>query len=252
MRIAQSVKTDEEIELMRIAGHKLARVHEALREFIRPGITTKSIDELGERLILEEGGIPNFKNYGGYPASICVSVNDEIVHGIPSDERILKEGDIVSLDAGLIWKGYHSDAARTWGVGNISAEAEKLIEVTRESFFEGMKYAQAGCHLYDISRAVEAYAESFGFGVVRELTGHGIGTHLHEPPLVPNTAQKGRGLLLVPNMTIAVEPMINAGAAGVLQSDDGWTVYTSDGSLSAHYENTVLIRDGEPELLTCF
>ncbi|MBR3170700.1 MAG: type I methionyl aminopeptidase [Lachnospiraceae bacterium] len=250
--MAQSVKTDEEIELMRIAGHKLARVHEALREFIRPGITTKSIDELGERLILEEGGIPNFKNYGGYPASICVSVNDEIVHGIPSDERILKEGDIVSLDAGLIWKGYHSDAARTWGVGNISAEAEKLIEVTRESFFEGMKYARAGCHLYDISRAVEAYAESFGFGVVRELTGHGIGNHLHEPPLVPNTAQKGRGLLLVPNMTIAVEPMINAGAAGVLQSDDGWTVYTSDGSLSAHYENTVLIRDGEPELLTCF
>lgn len=252
MRIAQSVKTDEEIELMRIAGRKLACVHEALREFIRPGITTKSIDELGERLILEEGGIPNFKNYGGYPASICVSVNNEIVHGIPSEERILKEGDIVSLDAGLIWKGFHSDAARTWGVGNISPEAAKLIEVTRSSFFEGMKYARAGNHLYDISRAVESYAESFGFGVVRELTGHGIGTHLHEPPLVPNTAQKGRGLLLVPNMTIAVEPMINAGAAGVLQSDDGWTVYTSDGSLSAHYENTVLIRDGEPELLTCF
>lgn len=251
MRIAQSVKTDEEIELMRIAGRKLACVHEALREFIRPGITTKSIDELGERLILEEGGIPNFKNYGGYPASICVSVNNEIVHGIPSEERILKEGDIVSLDAGLIWKGFHSDAARTWGVGNISPEAAKLIEVTRSCFFEGMKYARAGNHLYDISRAVESYAESFGFGVVRELTGHGIGTHLHEPPLVPNTAQKGRGLLLVPNMTIAVEPMINAGAAGVLQSDDGWTVYTSDGSLSAHYENTVLIRDGEPELLTC-
>ena len=252
MRIAQSVKTDEEVELMRIAGHKLARVHAALHEVIRPGITTKAIDELGERLILEEGGIPNFKNYGGYPASICVSVNDEIVHGIPSEERLLKEGDIVSLDAGLIWKGWHSDAARTWGVGKISAEAEKLIEVTRESFFEGMKYARAGCHLYDISEAVESYAESFGFGVVRELTGHGIGTHLHEPPLVPNTAQKGRGLLLVPNMTIAVEPMINAGAAGILQSDDGWTVYTADGSLSAHYENTVLIRDGEPELLTCF
>lgn len=251
MRIAQNVKTDEEIELMRIAGHKLARVHEALRKFIRPGISTKSIDEFGERLILEEGGIPNFKNYGGYPASICVSVNDEIVHGIPSEERVLKDGDIVSLDAGLIWKGYHSDAARTWGVGNISPEAAQLIEVTRDSFFEGMKYARAGFHLYDISEAVESYAESFGFGVVRELTGHGIGTHLHEPPLVPNTAQKGRGLLLVPNMTIAVEPMINAGAAGVLQSDDGWTVRTADGSLSAHYENTVLIRDGEPELLTC-
>ena len=251
MRIAQNVKTDEEIELMRIAGHKLARVHEALREFIRPGISTKSIDELGERLILEEGGIPNFKNYGGYPASICVSVNDEIVHGIPSEERVLKDGDIVSLDAGLIWKGYHSDAARTWGVGNISPEAAQLIEVTRDSFFMGMKYARAGFHLYDISGAVEAYAESLGFGVVRDLTGHGIGTHLHEPPLVPNTAQKGRGLLLVPNMTIAVEPMINAGAAGVLQSDDGWTVRTADGSLSAHYENTVLIRDGEPELLTC-
>ena len=251
MRIAQNVKTDEEIELMRIAGHKLARVHEALRKFIRPGISTKSIDEFGERLILEEGGIPNFKNYGGYPASICVSVNDEIVHGIPSEERVLKDGDIVSLDAGLIWKGYHSDAARTWGVGNISPEAAQLIEVTRDSFFEGMKYARAGFYLYDISGAVESYAESFGFGVVRELTGHGIGTHLHEPPLVPNTAQKGRGLLLVPNMTIAVEPMINAGSAGVLQSDDGWTVRTADGSLSAHYENTVLIRDGEPELLTC-
>ena len=251
MRIAQSVKTDEEIELMRIAGHKLARVHEALREFIRPGISTKSIDELGERLILEEGGIPNFKNYGGYPASICVSVNDEIVHGIPSEERVLKDGDIVSLDAGLIWKGYHSDAARTWGVGNISPEAAQLIEVTRDSFFMGMKYARTGFHLYDISGAVEHYAESFGFGVFRELTGHGIGTHLHEPPLIPNTAQKGRGPLLVPNMTIAVEPMINAGAAGVLQSDDGWTVRTADGSLSAHYENTVLIRDGEPELLTC-
>ena len=251
MRIAQNVKTDEEIELMRIAGHKLARVHEALRKFIRPGISTKSIDEFGERLILEEGGIPNFKNYGGYPASICVSVNDEIVHGIPSEERVLKDGDIVSLDAGLIWKGYHSDAARTWGVGNISPEAAQLIEVTRDSFFEGMKYARAGFYLYDISGAVESYAESFGFGVVRELTGHGIGTHLHEPPLVPNTAQKGRGLLLVPNMTIAVEPMINAGSAGVLQSDDGWIVRTADGSLSAHYENTVLIRDGEPELLTC-
>ena len=241
MRIAQSVKTDEEIELMRIAGHKLARVHEALRRFIRPGITTKSIDELGERLILEEGGIPNFKSYGGYPASICVSVNDEIVHGIPSEERVLKEGDIVNTMYDLI---IDRDADRR-GIPAV------VLKVGNTAFFEGMKYARAGYHLYDISGAVESYAESFGFGVVRELTGHGIGTHLHEPPLVPNTAQKGRGLLLVPNMTIAVEPMINAGAAGVLQSDDGWTVRTADGSLSAHYENTVLIRDGEPELLTC-
>ncbi len=250
MRIAQTVRTDEEIELMRIAGHKLARVHRALRDCIRPGITTKYIDELGERLILEEGGIPGFKNYGGYPASICVSVNDEIVHGIPSAERVLKEGDIVSLDAGLIWKGYHSDAARTWGVGNIDPCARALIEAARDSFFAGMRFARAGYHLYDISGAVEAYAESLGYGVVRELTGHGIGTHLHEPPLVPNTAQKGRGLLLVPNMTIAVEPMINAGSADIQQTADGWTIKAADGSLSAHYENTVLIRDGEPELLT--
>jgi methionyl aminopeptidase len=250
MRIAQIIRTDEEIELMRIAGRKLAEVHEALREFLRPGITTKSIDELGERLILEKGGIPNFKNYGGFPASICVSVNDEIVHGIPSSDRILTEGDIVSLDAGLIWKGYHSDAARTWGVGEISPEARRLIEVTRDSFFAGMKYARAGYHLYDISGAVGDYAESFGYTAVRELTGHGIGTHLHEPPLVPNTRQKGFGLLLVPNMTIAVEPMLSAGAAEICQPADGITICTADGSLSAHYENTLLVRDGEPEILT--
>ncbi len=251
MRIAQTVRCDDEIELMRIAGRKLALVHEALREYIRPGITTKSIDELGERLILEQGGVPNFKNYGGYPASICVSVNDEIVHGIPCEDRILAEGDIVSLDAGLIWKGYHADAAMTWGVGKISPEAAGLIRVTRESFFAGIRFARSGYHLHDIGRAVEEYALSHGYSVVRELTGHGIGTRLHEPPLVPNTRQKGYGWLLVPNMTIAVEPMLTSGSADILQSDDGFTVRTADGSLSAHYENTILVRDGEPELLTC-
>ncbi|HUM83674.1 MAG TPA: type I methionyl aminopeptidase [Lachnospiraceae bacterium] len=249
--MAVTIKTEHEIELMRESGHKLEEVHNALRDFIRPGISTKEIDEYGEQLIRERGGIPNFLNYNGYPASICVSVNDEVVHGIPTRKHILKEGDIVSLDAGLIWKGYHSDAARTWGVGKISPEAQKLIDVTRQSFFEGIKFAKAGHHLHEISRRIGAYAESFGYGVVEELVGHGIGTHLHEEPQVPNFAQKGRGILLEPGMTIAIEPMIDIGTKDVKWMDDNWTVKTADGSLSAHYENTVLITDGEPELFTC-
>ena len=248
--MAITIKSHSEIEKMREAGKILADVHDRLGEIIEPGISTLDIDRKGEEMIRKAGCIPSFLNYEGYPASICVSVNDEVVHGIPNKKNILKEGDIVSLDAGVIYEGYHSDAARTWGVGNIDPCARALIEAARDSFFAGMRFARAGYHLYDISGAVEAYAESLGYGVVRELTGHGIGTHLHEPPLVPNTAQKGRGLLLVPNMTIAVEPMINAGSADIQQTADGWTIKAADGSLSAHYENTVLIRDGEPELLT--
>ncbi len=246
-----TIKTEHEIELMRESGHKLEEVHNALRDFIRPGISTKDIDEYGEQLIRERGGVPNFLNYNGYPASICVSVNDEVVHGIPNRKHILREGDIVSLDAGLIWKGYHSDAARTWPVGKVSPEAQKLMEVTRQSFYEGIKFAKAGHHLHEISRAIGEYAESFGYGVVEELVGHGIGTHLHEEPQVPNFAQKGRGILLEPGMTIAIEPMIDIGTKDVKWMDDNWTVKTADGSLSAHYENTVLITDGEPELFTC-
>ncbi len=246
-----TVKTEREIALMRESGHRLEQVHLAMKELIRPGISTWEIDEFGERMIRKLGGIPNFKNYEGFPSAICISVNDEVVHGIPSRERILKEGDIVSLDAGMIWQGYHSDAARTWGVGQISEEAASLIEVTRQSFFEGLRFARAGCHLFEISKAIGAYAEACGCGVVEDLCGHGIGTHLHEAPQIPNFRQKGRGILLVSGMTLAIEPMINAGGKEVNWSPDGWTVKTGDGSLSAHYENTVLITDNEPELFTC-
>lgn len=245
-----SIKSDREIKLMREAGKILAQVHEELGKAIEPGMSTLDIDRLGERLIRSFGCIPSFKDYNGYPASICVSVNDEVVHGIPNKHRILREGDIVSLDAGVIWKGYHSDAARTYGVGEISPEAARLIEVTRQSFFEGIKFAKAGNHLNDISAAVQAYAESFGYGVVRDLVGHGIGTHLHEDPEVPNFSQKRKGIRLEPGMTLAVEPMITAGRYDVVWLDDDWTVVTDDGSLAAHYENTILITEGEPEILS--
>ena len=245
-----TIKTAREIELMREAGRLLEKVHNELAEFIRPGISTLDIDRYGEKLIRSLGCTPNFLNYNGYPASICVSVNDEVVHGIPKKDRILQEGDIVSLDAGLIYKGYHSDAARTHAVGRISPEAQQLIDVTRQSFFEGIKYAKAGNHLHDISAAIGNYAQQFGYGVVRNLVGHGIGTHLHEDPQIPNFPQKRRGIRLVPGMTLAIEPMINQGRADVEWLNDDWTVVTQDGSLSAHYENTVLITEGEPEILT--
>lgn len=245
-----TIKTAREIELMRHAGHLLEQVHDELEKMIRPGISTLEIDRAGEKMIRQMGCIPNFLNYNGYPASICVSVNDEVVHGIPNKHRILQEGDIVSLDAGLIYQGYHSDAARTHTVGQVSSEAQKLIEVTRQSFFEGIKYAKAGHHLHEISAAIGNYAESFGYGVVTALVGHGIGTALHEDPQIPNFPQKRRGIRLVPGMTLAIEPMITMGRPDVVWLDDDWTVVTEDGSLAAHYENTVLITEGEPELLT--
>lgn len=248
--MAVTIKSNKEIELMRESCRLLSIVHEEMGKAIKPGMSTYEIDKLGEDMIRSFGCIPNFKNYNGFPNAICVSVNDEVVHGIPSKKRILKEGDIVSLDAGLIYKGYHSDAARTHAVGEISDEAKKLIEVTRQCFFEGIKYAKAGCHLHEISAAIGAYAESFGYGVVRELVGHGIGTKLHEDPQVPNFKQKSRGIRLQAGMTLAIEPMINAGTYEVAWKDDDWTVVTADGSLSAHYENTILITDGEPEILT--
>lgn len=201
-------------------------------------------------MIRSYGCTPSFLNYNGYPASICVSVNDEVVHGIPNKKRILKEGDIVSLDAGVIWKGYHSDAARTHGVGEISKEAQNLIDATRQSFYEGIKMAVSGNHLNDISKAVDSYISSFGYGIVRDLVGHGVGANLHEDPQIPNFAQRRRGTKLRPGMTLAVEPMINMGGWQVEWLEDDWTVVTKDGSLSAHYENTILITDGEPEILT--
>ena len=248
--MAVTIKSAREIELMREAGRILAKVHEELGKAIQPGMSTLDIDCLGEKLIRGFGCVPSFKNYNGYPASICVSVNNEVVHGIPNKHHIIQEGDIVSLDAGVIYKGYHSDAARTHAVGQISPEAQKLIDVTRQSFFEGIKFAKAGNHLYDISAAIQKYAESFGFGVVRDLVGHGIGTDMHEEPEIPNFAQKRKGIKLAAGMTLAIEPMITAGRYDVAWMDDGWTVVTEDGSLASHYENTILITDGEPEILS--
>ena len=247
-----TIKSPREKELMREAGKILAQVHNELGKIIKPGISTYEIDKEGERLIRSFDCEPSFLNYQGYPASICVSVNEEVVHGIPSRTRIIKDGDIVSLDAGVIWKGYHSDAARTVAVGEVSKEAELLIERTRQSFFEGMKMATAGNHLYDISAAIGDYANQFGYGVVEDLCGHGIGSHLHEEPEIPNFRQSRfrRGIKLKPGMTLAVEPMINVGTKDVLWMDDEWTVVTEDKSLSAHYENTILITDGKPEILS--
>lgn len=250
--MAVTIKSDKEIELMREAGKILAIVHKELEKAIKPGISTKDIDNLGEKIIRSYDCIPSFLNYNGYPASICVSVNDEVVHGIPSKDRILLEGDIVSLDAGVIYKGYHSDAARTHAVGEISAEAKKLIDVTRQSFFKGIKFAKEGNHLFEISEAIGRYAESFGYGVVRDLVGHGIGSNLHEDPQIPNFKQRRRGLKLQAGMTLAIEPMINIGRYDVEWLDDDWTVVSEDGSLSAHYENTILITKGDPELLSMY
>ena len=245
-----SIKSEHEIELMRHAGHLLEKVHDELASHIRPGISTKELDRIGEDMIRSMGCIPNFKNYQGFPASFCISLNDEVVHGIPRKDFIIQEGDIVSMDAGLIYQGYHADAARTVGVGEITENARKLIEVTRQSFFEGIRQAKQGNHLYDISGAIGDYAESFGYGVVRDLVGHGIGKNLHEDPQIPNFRQRRRGLKLQAGMTLAIEPMVNEGSPDVCWADDDWTVMTEDCSLSAHYENTVLITDGEPEILT--
>ena len=248
--MAVTIKSPREIELMREAGRILAKTHEELAKNLRPGMSTWDIDHMGEEIIRSYGCIPSFKNYNGYPASICVSVNDEVVHGIPHKEHFLDEGDIVSLDAGVIYKGYHSDAARTYGIGEIDDDAKKLIEVTRQSFFEGIKFAKAGNHLNDISAAIQKYAESFGFGVVRDLVGHGIGSHLHEDPEIPNFARKRKGILLQPGMTLAIQPMITEGSYEVVWLDDDWTVMTEDGGWAAHYENTILITEGEPEILS--
>ena len=249
--MAVTIKSKEEIQLMRDAGKILAEVHNQLEEFIAPGISTLDIDKKGEELIRSYGCIPSFKGYEGFPASICVSVNDEVVHGIPVANHYLFDGDIVSLDAGVIYKGYQSDAARTHGVGVIDDDAKKLIDVTRESFFKGMEYAKAGNHLYDISAAIQKHAEANGFSIVRELVGHGIGTEMHEEPQIPNFKPRFRkGIKLKPGMTLAVEPMVNAGKKEIWMLEDEWTIVTQDGANSAHYENTIFITEGDPEILS--
>lgn len=250
--MAITIKSSREIELMRESNKRIAEVHKAMEELIKPGITTWELDEFAEKMIKKMDCVPNFKNYNGYPATVCCSVNEEVVHGIPSKSRVLQEGDIISLDMGLIYKGYHSDAARTHAVGKISSEVQKLMDVTRQSFFEGIKYALPGHHLHEISNAIDDYVSQFGYGIVYDLTGHGIGRELHESPEIPNFRQRTRGPKLRPGMTLAIEPMITMGRPDVAWLDDDWTVVTEDGSWAAHYENTILITEGEPEILTLY
>ena len=244
-----TLKSAHEIELMRRAGKITAAARALAGEMVKPGVTTREIDKAVFHFIRSQGAEPSFLNYNGYPASVCVSVNDEIIHGIPGP-RVLKEGDIVSVDVGAFIGGFHGDCAGTYPCGQVSDEAMRLIRVTQQSFFEGIKYAREGCRLSDISAAVQAYVEANGFSVVREYVGHGIGRRMHEPPEVPNFGNPGHGPRLLRGMTIAVEPMVNAGSAAIKQMPDGWTVRTADGKWAAHYENTVLITDGEPEILT--
>ncbi len=243
------IKSDMELTYMKNAGRVVAETLAMIEKVIRPGVTTAEIDKLAETFIRSHGAIPSFKGYGGFPASICASVNDVVIHGIPSN-RILKDGDIISIDCGAILNGYHGDAARTFAVGSISNEAQKLIEVTRDSFFKAVEKAVVGNRLTDISAAVQRHAEDFGYSVVRDFVGHGIGKSMHEDPQVPNYGVAGKGPKLVHGMVLAIEPMINIGTYKVKIKPDGWTVVTSDGCLSAHYENTVAITNNGPEILT--
>mgnify|MGYP000905604163 FL=1 len=244
-----TLRSAHEIELMRRAGKITAAARAYAGELVKPGVTTQEIDRAVEHFIRKQGAVPSFLHYQGYPASVCISVNDEIIHGIPGP-RVLEEGDIVSCDVGAYIGGFHGDCAATFACGKISPEAQDLIDVTRQSFFEGIKFAKEGHRLYDISAAIQAYVESHGYSIVREYVGHGIGTEMHEPPEIPNYGNPGRGPRLLRGMTIAVEPMVNAGTAAIRQMPDGWTVRTADGKWAAHYENTLLITDGEPEILT--
>ena len=242
-------KSEHEIELMRRAGKITAAARALARDMVKPGVTTQQIDKAVYHFIKSQGATPSFLNYNGYPASVCVSVNDEIIHGIPG-KRVLKEGDIVSVDVGAYIGGFHGDCAGTYPCGQVSDQALDLIRVTQQSFFEGLKFAREGYRLSDISHAVQEYVESHGYSVVREYVGHGIGRRMHESPEVPNFGNPGHGPRLLRGMTIAVEPMVNAGSAAIRQMSDGWTVKTADGRNAAHYENTILITDGDPELLT--
>ncbi|WP_427340479.1 type I methionyl aminopeptidase [Caloranaerobacter sp. DY30410] len=243
------IKTKREIEKMRRAGRLVAETHAFLQQFIKPGITTKELDRIAEDFILKNNGRPAFKGYNGYPASICTSVNEEVVHGIPGLKR-LKDGDIISIDIGVIVDGYYGDSAKTYPVGDVSEEALRLIKVTEESFYEGIKYAKVGYRLSDISHAIQKYVESNGFSVVRDFVGHGIGQKMHEDPQIPNFGPPGRGPRLKEGMVLAIEPMVNAGTYHVRILKDNWTVVTFDGKLSSHYEHTIAITDGEPEILT--
>ena len=245
-----TIKSDAEIQLMRKANQIVRDTLNLLEEKIKEGMTTAQLDRLAYDYIVKCDAKPSFLGYSGFPASICVSINEQVVHGIPSDKVIIKEGDIVSVDCGSIYKGYNGDAARTFMIGKVSEEKAKLVEVTKQSFFEGVKILKEGVRLGDLGHAIQAYAESFGFGVVRALVGHGIGKDMHEDPEVPNYGREGHGMRLRKNMTIAIEPMINFGTHDVYMLDDGWTVVTADGLPSAHYENTVWIKEDGIEILS--
>jgi len=244
-----NIKSDMEIQYMRNAGKVVAETLTLIEGVIKPGITTAEIDKLAEEFIIKQGAKPSFKGYCGFPASICTSVNDEVVHGIPTN-RILLEGDIISIDCGAILNGYHGDAARTFPVGKVSNEAAMLIEVTKDSFFKGFEKAIIGNRISDISSAIQCYAQEHGYSVVRDFVGHGIGKSMHEDPEVPNYGAPSRGPKLVNGMVLAIEPMINIGKHYVKVKSNRWTVVTKDGSLSAHYENTVAIIENGPEILT--
>ena len=244
-----TLKSSHEIDLMRRSGKITAAARALAGEMVKPGVTTQEINDAVERFIRQQGAVPSFLHYNGYPASACISVNDEIIHGIPG-KRVLQEGDIVSVDVGAYIGGFHGDCAATFPCGRISPEAQRLIDVTRQSFFEGIRFAREGQRLQDISAAVQTYVERNGFSVVREYVGHGVGAKMHESPEIPNYGRPGHGPRLLRGMTLAIEPMVNAGSAAITQLSDGWTVKTADGKWAAHYENTILITDGEPEILT--
>ena len=252
-----SIKSKREIELMKEACRITAKTYEMLEKTIRPGMSTYELDKIAEDFIKKEGGIPAQKGYPSgikdvpnFPSTLCVSINDEVIHGIPSKKTIIKEGDVVSVDLVVLKNGFHGDAARTFIVGKASKEAEELVEVTRQAFFEAIKYARVGYRIGDISHAVESYVKQFGFSVVKEFQGHGIGREMHEDPGIPNYGKAGKGMRLEAGMTLAIEPMVIAGKPDIWELEDGWTIATQDGSLAAHYENTILITDKEPQILT--
>lgn len=243
------IKTLSNIRAMAEGGKILFQTLELLKSEIRPGISTKDLNKSAECFIIKNSAVPGFKGYAGFPAGVCISLNEQVIHGIPSD-RILKEGDIVSLDAGVYYKGFHTDAARTYAVGKVSSEARALIEATEQSFYKGMIQARVGNRISDISNAVQEYIKPFGYGIVRDFTGHGVGFELHEDPAIPNYGKKGRGVRISEGMTLAIEPMITLGSGDVEILSDGWTTVTRDGSIAAHYENTVAVVDGTPVILT--
>ncbi len=245
-----TIKSSREIELMREAGRIVALAHKAVKEIIRPGISTMELDKIVHDVIISNGAVPSFKGYNGFPASICASINEVVVHGIPKESMILKDGDIIAVDIGAEYKGYHGDSAWTYECGVIDDKSKKLMKVTEESLFKGLEFAKPGNHLSDISHAIGEYAKSYGYGVVEDFTGHGIGRNLHEDPIIFNYGPSGKGIILKPGMTLAIEPMINQGTKKVKILKDNWTVVTVDKKRSAHYEHTIVITNEGYELLT--